>query len=241
MKRILAGMFIALALTAPLPTIADDKAERLEQLIRDLKNPDEQVRYQAAEALKQMGPEAKDAVPALIATLQDKKVKAAGSSVRYEAAEALGEIGAPAANKAIPALRAMLRDRQERSDIQAAAWAALMKIYRKDPDPKVRMNAAENMGHTGPWAVPFLKEMLNDPNETVRKAAEEGLTLQHVQETAEKLHSNNPGERMQALEELGRIGPPAKGALLMISQRLKDPDEKVRAAAAAALKKIEGK
>jgi len=234
-------MFIALALTAPFSTIANEKVERLEQLINDLKNPDEQVRYQAAEALKQMGQEAKAAVPALIATLQDEKLKAAGSSVRYKAAEALGEIGAPAANKAIPVLRAMQRDRQERSDIQAAAWVALMKIYRNDPDPKVRVKAAEGMGQSGPWAIPFLTEMLKDQDEAVRKAAEEGLTNQHIRELALKLNSNDANERLEGLEALGNVGPRAKSWALMISQRLKDPDERVRKAAAEALRKIEGK
>src|SRR5438874_392291 len=51
-----------LALIASASSWASDKDQRVEQLIKELKNPDENVRYQAAEALREIGPEAKGAV-----------------------------------------------------------------------------------------------------------------------------------------------------------------------------------
>ena len=71
-------------------------------------NPD--VRSTAATVLGQYGPEAKEAVPALIAALKDKD-----KHVRRSAAYALARIGTDA-SEAIPSLREAL----------------------KDPDPKLR-------------------------------------------------------------------------------------------------------
>ncbi len=62
------------------------------------------MRERAALALGLIGPAAKEAVPALIATLRDED-----GLVRGYAAYALGEIG-PAANEAVPALEAAARD-----------------------------------------------------------------------------------------------------------------------------------
>jgi HEAT repeat protein len=62
------------------------------------------VRVGAARALGEVGPAAKEAVPALIAAL-----KGMDDGVRESAASALGRIG-PAAREAIPALEAAARD-----------------------------------------------------------------------------------------------------------------------------------
>jgi HEAT repeat protein len=61
------------------------------------------VRLQSCRALAYMGAQGKDAVPALIRTLNDPII-----AVRDAAADALGQIGLPAA-PAVPALMQMLR------------------------------------------------------------------------------------------------------------------------------------
>ena len=117
-------------------------------LIEDLRNEDEQVRWNAIDALRQIGPAAvpaltaalpdldereseaafhtlvdigPTAVPALLAALQDPD-----ASLRWVAAYALGEIG-PAAKGVVPALISALND----------------------PDMLVRRSAAYSLGNIG--------------------------------------------------------------------------------------------
>jgi len=69
-----------------------------------LRDPDPELRRDAARGLARMGSDARGAVPQLIAALEDKD-----SEVRRHATRALGEIG-PAAGEAVPALVAELRE-----------------------------------------------------------------------------------------------------------------------------------
>lgn len=96
--------------------------EAVPGLITALKDKDQGVRADAAEALWSIGPPAKDAVPDLIAALKDRS-----PDVRYNAAGALGEIGA-GAKDAVPALNACLKDRGP--NVPDAARKALEKIRR---------------------------------------------------------------------------------------------------------------
>jgi HEAT repeat protein len=70
--------------------------------------------------LGQIGPAAKEAVPALIAVLKDED-----SELRASAATALGGIG-PAAKEAVPALSVALKDKDKR--VREIAASALRKI-----------------------------------------------------------------------------------------------------------------
>jgi HEAT repeat protein len=89
-----------------------------------LDNKDPIYRTQAATSLGQIGPGAKEAVPALIKALKDKYY-----TVRQFAAQALGEIG-PEAEAAIPQLTAALKDPAE--EVSDAAEDALEKIKGKE-------------------------------------------------------------------------------------------------------------
>jgi hypothetical protein len=73
------------------------------QIAGTLKDPDVGVRVEAARALKNFGPKAKDVIPALIEALHD-----ADQDVVLFAAQALGRIG-PDARKAAPELQAVLK------------------------------------------------------------------------------------------------------------------------------------
>jgi HEAT repeat protein len=88
-----------------------------------LKDPDEDVRKEAADALGECGKEARDAVKALAELLKDTD-----KEVRCAAAEALGNIG-PEARDAVPALKAARGDKSE--DVQQAAAEALESIGEK--------------------------------------------------------------------------------------------------------------
>lgn len=96
-----------------------------------LKDESAELRRKAAEALSQIGPEARNAVPSLIKALDDKEV-----DVRRWSAIALAKIGPDAR----PAL------------------AALVKALKSDNDRFVRSHAAHALGVLGKEAVPALKE-----------------------------------------------------------------------------------
>jgi len=115
-------------------------------------------RWLIVQALGELGPPAKEAVPALVKVLQDQ-VLHDFLGVRRGAAESLGKIG-PEASAAVPAL------------IEAL----------KDEDWTVRSAAAEALGEIGPegWDVASaLNDARNDDNEWVREAA--GRALAKVQ------------------------------------------------------------
>jgi HEAT repeat protein len=107
--------------------------------------------WQAVLVLGEIGPEAADAVPALIATLKQEKVPRPlrtppGSAI------ALGKIGVGS----VPALIECLRDSQ----------------------PRIRTSAAIALGFVGPKAeaaVPALTGLLSDSDLEVRQAAALGL------------------------------------------------------------------
>jgi HEAT repeat protein len=80
------------------------------------------VRQYSALALGEIGPEAREAVPALIAALQDPEW-----AVRRQAALALGQIGADA-RTSVASLQKLTRDRD--SLVRKAAQQALQQIQR---------------------------------------------------------------------------------------------------------------
>ncbi len=84
------------------------------------------LRAKAAEALGQIGEDAKPAVPALVAALKD-------AGVRTEAATALGNIG-PAAKEAVTPLQDAAADKANRRDkaFRQAALDAVKKIQGKN-------------------------------------------------------------------------------------------------------------
>src|SRR5205085_4604058 len=99
-------------------------------------------RQAAATALGQIGPAAREAVPALTPLLRDPD-----GDVRSAAFQALGRIG-PAAAAAVPAL------------VEALA------------DPARRGPAAEALAAIGPAAVPELRKAASAGDEATRGAAE---------------------------------------------------------------------
>jgi HEAT repeat protein len=105
-------------------------------------------RLQAVKALIRFKTAARDAAPALIATLKDSSPE-----VRWNACEALGDMQAKAA---IPALEELLAD----------------------PEAKVREHAAEALSEIGSdarAAVPTLRRLLADPDAGVRDEAIKAL------------------------------------------------------------------
>ena len=127
------------------------QGKTVSQWIEVLKDKDVRVRNAAAFVLGQIGPAAKDAVPALSEALKDKE-----GYVRRAAVSALGRIG-PAAKDAVPALMVALKHKNRR----------------------VRSYAANALGQIGPAAKaagPALKAMSeNDTNFHARTTAANAL------------------------------------------------------------------
>ncbi len=141
----------AVASAQSLPQMkAQERAYSVHDLFRQLRSQDAGIRASAADALRRMLAEAKEAVPALIAALKDQDV-----DVRGFAAEALGRMGVEA-KEAVPALIATLKDQNE----------------------VVRRSAAEALGRMGAEAkeaMPDLIATLKDRDEGVRSSAAEDL------------------------------------------------------------------
>jgi HEAT repeat protein len=115
-------LFLAAALSA---TVGCGNARRIDHsvpsLVKTLKeDPDPDMRYWAAESLGKFGPEAKSAVPDLIAALKDES-----KMVRMGAAYALGEVGDA---DAVPALQTAGNDPEKQ--VRDAAAHALKQLQK---------------------------------------------------------------------------------------------------------------
>ncbi|MEA1950615.1 MAG: HEAT repeat domain-containing protein [Planctomycetota bacterium] len=181
-------------------------------------------RRKAAMILARMGPKAKMAVPALVASLTDEDPK-----TRREIVFALGSIG-PAAARAVPALIKSLDD--------------------KDMD--VRYSAAFALGKIGPEAAAaeaVLGENLDSPDKflalvsawaLVKITPDSNLILSKVMPLlVEGLGNSATTVRIEAAETLGILGPKAKAAIVPLRKLLADPNEQVKAATKKAIESIE--
>ena len=158
--RLAALAWVILLLGNSLATAGDDKVEGL---VRDLKNSNPGSRAMAAITLGKMGPSAKAAVPGLAEAVLDRDL-----NVRYCAANALKAVG-PGAKAAVPALIKALAT-------FPGASPALDGPQRYYAD--TRSVAAEALGAIGTGAraaVPALRKALSDPDSSVRTAAAEAL------------------------------------------------------------------
>jgi HEAT repeat protein len=220
------------------------------------------VRYQAAETLGKMGPDAAEAVPALARFLDDSRDRDA--EVLDEAVvKTLGKIG----RAARPAIPALVRISRRNFDLERAAAEAIDRILLtpvgeqqdvptllkdlRDRDASVRLRAAKALGTLGPAGkpgIPLLTEALNDPDADVRRQALQALKA--IDPTAKPgepeinvfirdLQDPDPAVRLRAAKALGRIGPDAAPALPALLEASHDEDPDVRRVATEALAKIQ--
>ena len=197
----------------------------------------EKIHAQAAQALGVLGPDARQAVPALVRSSRDL-----AEDVSRASAEALGRIG-PLARAAVPALTAMLAS--PASSLRVAAAQALGRIgpgardaqpalvgNLKSAVPLVRATAATALGKLGdpaPLAVSPLIELTHDADDYVRTSALLALGKLGANEPKAidaltvALRDTSPPVRICAVEALGEIGPLAKPAIpAMINAQLCD-------------------
>ncbi len=203
-------------------------------------------------ALSAIGPEAKEAVPALI-----KALKSHDAMVRGHAANALEEID-DSSQPVIEGLAKLLDDKD--SNVRRAAIDALvgirpapdvlLPILRKamedsDMDSSVIVPALEVFAEMGDAGVPPLMEAMKHEKTCYWACIALGSmgpkAKAAVPEIAKATASKDPAMRMQAVIALGEIGPDAKSAEPELIKALSDEQNSVRYGAAYALGRIGAK
>jgi 5S rRNA maturation endonuclease (ribonuclease M5) len=163
----------------------DDPAlARIWHLVHIVEGPFDDERLYSIQQLGAIRATEKSAISALI-----KAAEANKSAIRQASLEALGRIGPAAAEAAVPALAAGLKDpdlnvRHEaalavvRIGPAAAGAVPALAAALKDPKESVRRTAAVALAEIGPaaaGAVPDLVAALKDPDEIVRQRVADAL------------------------------------------------------------------
>jgi HEAT repeat protein len=221
------------ALAAGLLLAVGAPAADLDDLLKDLKSNDPDVRRTTIKQISELGAGARPAVPQLAAALKTD----ADVYVRRFAAEAIGKIGP--APEAVPALAAALKDRETRV-VDAAASALghmgaagvkpladLVKERNLDPALKLKaVTALSRIGKDAKEAVPALVGLL-DAGGPRRPPPTTGVDVARAL-------------RLEAVVTLGKIGPDAKEALPRLEEILagRERDRVFRSAVNTAVRQI---
>jgi HEAT repeat protein len=189
-----------------MSAIADAGPGAVPLLVESLKN--EKVAYWACLVLRDMGPDAKDAVPALTEALGSKQPQ-----VRREALLALASIGESAA-AAVPQIAAMLDDKLHAT---AATYAlgAIGKIPA-DVETKIRENAKGQdklLSTASLWTL----ARLHPEDKEIRREVTERL--------AERLKEQDPNVRAWAAQGLAALPPAPDITVPIFEKAFQDADE----------------
>jgi HEAT repeat protein len=214
--------------------------EVVNELLKALEDSDDDVRWEAAFALGNIGSET--AIAGLLKALEDSDY-----DVRRYAAEALGKIGS---ETAIPRLLKALEDSDY--DVRRYAAEALANICSEtaiagllkaleDSDDDVRRYAAFALGNIGSeTAIAGLLKALEDSDKDVRRYAAEALgkigTETAIAGLLKALEDSDERVRMYAAEALGKIS--SETAIPGLLKALEHSNKDVRWKAAFALGKI---
>jgi predicted Zn finger-like uncharacterized protein len=234
--------------TACLWMLDRDARDAVEALAEALSDTDPVVSNTAAFALAAIGPEADEAVPALIKALSNQN----DEDLRMHAAYALGEIGAkpkenakgkakeaPRAKKdAPPALKAALDDKRPSVRLHAAKalWeithdpqdvleALTFLLEEKDVPSPLVLSAVETLTEVGPKCGAAGKHV-----EMLRKHTVPALTR--------LMADGEDTVKLTAVVALGVIGKEGRTGVPRLIDMLSEPDAEIRAAAIEALVNI---
>ncbi|MEZ5325245.1 MAG: HEAT repeat domain-containing protein [Verrucomicrobiales bacterium] len=220
-------------------------------LIEELGSSDAQKRRNAAFELHQLGPEAVDALPALIQALDDDQ-----DQVFFHAVSAIAKIG-PAAEPAIPALMSRLGPVRSRygeqvnlraafalSRIGEAAVAPLLSAVR-DSDETLCSNAIEALASMPPAvsapAIDELVKLLGDDRERVAASVVRALSTYGksiVPHIVEVLQNGSVAQKRDSIRALGLLGKDAESSAAGILGAVQEGDPQVLIAALDSLVRI---
>ena len=228
------------------PADRGDLASFDSRLLDALKNSDGRVRMDAADQLEACGPTAAEAIPQLIATLNDEFESAA-----INASYALAAIG----KSAIPALIQTLRGESERASLNAAYALSAMGAEAvpalldssSSSSPAVRSAVCFALGEirdTDGDVIGTLARAAKDSEARVRLHAVEALGMKGaaaksaIPALIDNLQDTDTEVRFNAVLSLARLGPEAASATQALAAALNDPDRYVRSYAVEALHQI---
>lgn len=212
------------------------------------------VRARAADALKQMGPDAKPAGAALLKAIDDPDPVVKG--VALQALDVLAPDLPPDAMAKLESRLPEIESIRILAKLGPAAASASPKLIAlmKSEDPAVRFQAIRALGKIGPSSIPlvpeFVRLMASDGNDKVREISAEVIGMLGPQAATAHPDAipalgkalNDPAwnVRRDAVRSLGQLGSLAKPVLGGVKAREKDEDERVRAAVPKAVRQIEG-
>lgn len=236
-------------------SLGDLKAkEAITCLASALKDPEEDVRWNASYSLQEISPDANEAIPELKEALKDSS-----GHVRLNAATALHKMGT-AKEELIAPLRDLLQSSDPLMRINAADYLLSYDVPVKDvlpvllqaindPNPKTQEAAAEVFSNLDELPKDALPGVLQALPSVTPKAAEDliqsistmGLTAASaVPALTNELHDSDSSVRGKAAAALGKIGPGSKKAIgPLIDLASKDPESNVRASAIRSLYQID--
>lgn len=240
-----------------------DSSKSVKLLINALKDPSQEVRFNAARALGMMeNPEAFDILMEALNNYIDSNLHSADKEnivddalIFFEedsiigAIIALGKIKNWMANSLLKRLYANEKNARIRASVIMAlgmmASDKLMPVFQgalRDEDPRVRANAIEAIeGIKSGSIVGILQPYLEDPNNRVRANVAKAIWKYgdfDVTETlTEMLEHGDKWYRASAAYAIGEINDPK--FIHLLSRALKDEDSDVRRNAANAIRKIE--
>jgi HEAT repeat protein len=187
-------------------------------LAKAVADPDADVRFYAVWALAFIGSDAKSASSAVVKALGDKS-----ADVRRKAAYALMRIDPDPAEVIDPLAIALGDGNDDVRNAAAKALAklgepaatALLKLFKTNDDPKVRILVVKTLGDIGPAAkaaIPQLKAFLLDPTKGATQTAAEalaGIGEPAIAALMEGAKGENAETRSFAVQALKKIGVPA--------------------------------
>lgn len=207
------GLVAALMLLAAEPS--------LEQLKVDLKSPDAKVRRKAAEEMGKLRD--REAVPALLAAVQDSDVK-----VREEIVKSLGMLRD---QKAITMLLTTLKD--PAVDVREESIIALVNLYAQRDEGFSFTRLAQKTYRTINAINPFADTVGHDPTIVEPWVKVSPVVIDAI---AERLVDSNLGLRLDAAKALGILK--AENTIPKLLEAMKTGDSKLRIAILRSLYKI---
>ena len=237
--RLTTAMFLFVGFFGLLGYAEETQEQQVERLIRELQDSDSDIRSIAAVTLGEIGPEAKDAIPALIQLLQDQDAE---GFARANAALALGQIG-EGAEDAMSVLIQALRDQDKYVRRDAAGALEEIGTPRTIKAAKDRHRMVVTLGWIGSEdEIPALIQALQNEDKDVRVNAV--VTLGQIESEdvvpvlMGALQDQDEWVRVNAAWTLGQRGESAVDAVPILIRALRDQDEWVRYHAAMALGEI---